>query len=217
MLQTKETKFLIIFEAAKRSLLATEILFTKIKTELGTFEPSIDKSIDIGDAAAIPLIDSIAFIDFSHRFGTLVDSIPLIKKNSVQLKKLRNILKDVEKARNHLQHLRGDLSADKEIRYPILGALQWSTSEVGYILAFTQPIEFDIIGMSYDLVEENWENTLEYNILDLKINLGKVLKEMKLTYDYIVSQIEFSDADFSKLTWGATQSLGIKIIKNTNA
>src|ERR1700730_5905885 len=185
MLQTKDTKFLIIFEAAKRLLLAAEILFGRIIIELKSFESSIDKSIDIGEAAAIPLIDSVAFIDFAHRYGTLIDSIPLIKKNSVQIKLLRNILKDVEKARNHLQHLRSDLSADKEIRFPILGFLQWSNGQTSYIIAFTQPIEFEIPGMSYDLKNKNWESSLEYNVINVRINLEKILTEMKSTYEFI--------------------------------
>ena len=217
IVQTKETKFLIIFEAAKRSLLAANILFNKIAKELNSYEKSIDNSIDIGDTAVNALIDSIAFIDFAHRFGTLIDSIPLIKKSSTQLKLLRNSLKKVEKARNHLQHLRGDLSSDKEIRYPILGFLQWSNGQTNYILAFTQPIEFDVVGMAYNLTTKNWESTLEYNVIDQRINLDKVLSEMKLTFEFIVDQVQFSDPELLKLSWGKTQTLGIKMIDKTNA
>ncbi len=215
--QTKETKFLMIFEAVKRSLLAADILFNKITKELNSYEKSIDNSINIGEAAVGPLIDSIAFIDFAHRFGTLIDSIPLIKKSSTQLKLLRSVLKNVEKARNHLQHLRGDLSSDKDIRYPILGLLQWSNGQTNYILAFTQPIEFDIVGMSYDLEKKNWESTLEYDVIDQRINLDKVLSEMKTTFDFVVSQVQFSNSEISKLSWGMTQTLGVKIIGKTNA
>jgi hypothetical protein len=126
-------------------------------------------------------------------------------------------LKNVEKARNHLQHLRGDLSSDKDIRYPILGFLQWSNGQTNYILAFTQPVEFDIVGMSYDLEKENWESTLEYDVIDQRINLNKVLSEMKVTFDFVVSQVQFSNSEISKLSWGMTQTLGVKIIGKTNA
>ena len=54
MLQTREQKFFIVFEAAKRSLIATEILFNRIINELKSFEEEIEKSTELGQAAAIP-------------------------------------------------------------------------------------------------------------------------------------------------------------------
>lgn len=217
MLQTKDTKFLLVLEAAKRSLIAAEILFARIVKELKSFEQSIEQSTELGQAAAIPLIDSASFVDFAHRFGTLVDSIPLIKKNAPQIKQLRNTLKVVVEARNHLQHLRGDLSANKDIDFPILGYLQWSDNKMNYIIAFTQSASFDIIGMSYDINNKEWEDGFEYHVNGKKINLGKILEEMRKSYDFITSQVECSDPSILKLAWGKTQTLGIKFIeKNTD-
>ena len=66
--------------------------------------------------------------------------------------------------------------------------------------------------MPYNLTTKNWESTLEYNVIDQRINLDKVLSEMKLTFDFIVSQVQFSDPELLKLSWGKTQTLGIKMI-----
>jgi hypothetical protein len=136
LVRRPEEKFVLLFEAAKRSLLATERLFQRLTRDLAELQPELEGGIKIGEKAVSPLLSAVAFVDFAHRFGTIVDSLPLLTKRAPELRKLQVALSPVETARNHLQHLRGDLSSNADIDYPLLGSLSWTCGDAVYVLAF---------------------------------------------------------------------------------
>ena len=117
MSRTPEQKFCLLFEAVKRSLLAAQTLQQRMADDLAALERDILAGAEINERAASPLLSGVSFVDFAHRFGCLVDSLPLIKKNTPELRKLKAVLAPVELARNHLQHLRGkdELSTNEEV------------------------------------------------------------------------------------------------------
>jgi hypothetical protein len=211
MSRSPQEKFVLLFETAKRSLLAAEMLLHQMSTDLAALEGDIDRSIDVEERAISPLLSAVAFIDFAHRFGSVVDALPLINKGSQEVRRLRKTLKPVENARNHLQHMRGDLSSNAKIDYPLLGALSWANGSVGYTIFLSQPTNANAFTLAYNFDSGCWEAQHQYTVKDAIIDLDGVLREMHIAYDWIVSVLEFSDPTFAELKWGKTQSLGIRI------
>ena len=202
-----EEKFLLLFEAAKRSLLTSDILLKRIKVQLKDFESSIDNNVDLGDKIAMPLIEVSALVDYSNRFYSIVDALPLIRKKAPEIERLRTSMKNVIEIRNYLQHMRGDLSSNKQIKYSILGSLSWIGSGNCYTVFMTQPSQADAVGIAYDTQEKKWVTNYQYEVNNRLIYLDILYDEMKAAYDFITTLVTFSDPEFSKLKWGQTQAL----------
>lgn len=215
MNRTPQEKFVLLFETVKRSLLAADFLLRRISEELRVLEADIDQQIDVEDRAIPPLLSAVAFIDFAHRFGSVADALPLVKKDAPEMRRLENALEQVERARNHLQHMRGDLSSNAEIDYPLLGSLSWSNGARGYTISLSQPTRVDVFSLVYDLYNQTWVAQHQYTVKDSTIDLDLILNEMRSTYDWIISKIQFSEPDFAELRWGKTRSMWYEIQQNT--
>jgi hypothetical protein len=164
MTRSPQDKFALLFETARRSLLATDLILSRLKEELSALEPEIQSGVDIQGKAASPLLAAVALIDFSHRFGSVVDALPLINKKTIELRLLREALESVEIARNHLQHMRGDLSASSVVDYPLLGAISWANGNSGYTICMSQPQTTDILSLAYDTHNMCWATSLQYTV-----------------------------------------------------
>jgi hypothetical protein len=189
----------------KRSLLAPDMLLQRLASEASALESAIDLRINIEGRAAWPLLSAVAFVDFAYRFGSIVDSLPLINKRAPEIRRLRAALAEVEKARNHLQHMRGDLSSNDDIKYPVLSAVAWASGQSSYTIFMSQPTTpADAHSLVYDRQERCWVAKHQYTVKDATINLDAVLSEMRGTYKWIVSAVQLSDSEFMKLKWGET-------------
>ena len=161
--------------------------------------------MQISERAALPLLSAVALIDFAHRFGTLVDSLPLISKRKPQLKQLRAALMPVETVRNHLQHLRGELSANDPIEYPVLGSLSWSKGDRCFTIAFSQATEINnVYSIAFDSANQRWVSTCQYQVKNTAINMDGILVEMRIFYNWLTRSIQFSNSKIGELEWGDT-------------
>ncbi len=196
---------MLLFEATKRSLLACEALFARMSAELESLESDIDQGAQISQRGAAPVLSAVAFIDFAHRFGSLADSLPLLNKKKAKMKELRSALMTVEAARNHLQHLRGDLSSNDPIRYPILGAVSWTKGERCFTICFSQSTEMnDLFSIAFDASAMKWTSTLQYQIKDSVIKMDAILTAMRSFYGWLTNVIIFSKPEAAELKWGDT-------------
>ena len=142
--RTPEQKYMLLFEALKRSLLILHRVRGRLSKNLRRVEERHHQGLNFEEQAADALIDAISLVDFLHRYGALVDALPLISKRDPAMAKLRAALSDVEAARNYLQHIRGDLVTDAGITYPVLGSVMWSSGIDSYALQFSQTTEANI-------------------------------------------------------------------------
>jgi hypothetical protein len=211
MNRTPQEKFVLLFETAKRSLLASEMLLSRMSVDLTALEPDIGASINIGSRAISPLLSAVAFIDFSHRFGSVVDALPLINKTAPEMRRLRLSLTPVEIARNHLQHMRGDLSSNMPIEYPLLGSLAWANGNSSYAIFLSQPTKTDAHSLVYDTHNRCWVAQRQYTVKDAAINLDVVLGEMRAAYDWIASLAQLPVSALAKLEWGETFAMGFHV------
>lgn len=214
MNQTPEEKATLLFETAKRSMLAAEALLNRLTEDLSSLERDINDGINIEDRAAPPLLAAVTFIDFAHRFGTVVDALPLISKKAPEIRQLTNALASVVAARNHLQHMRTDLSSNEEIDYPLLGTLMWSNGGVSYTMFLSQPTKTNTYSMVYDARNGCWVAKHQYQVKNTIIDLDAVLEQMRNTYTWIVSRLKFSDSEFPLPKWGKTQAFAFRITVN---
>ncbi len=204
-------KFILLFEAAKISLLTSNLLLQRIKTQLNNFEILIDSKIDLGDSIAMPFIEVSAFVDYSNRFYSIVDALPLINKKDPAIVGLKESMKNVVGLRNYLQHMRGDLSSNSHIKHPILGSLSWISNEACYVIFMAQTSQAEAVSITYDTKENRWVTNYQYEINDQQIHLDNLCDEMKMAYDFLTSRVTFSDPEFSKLKWGKSQALSMRM------
>jgi len=201
-------KVTLLFELAKRSLLICRDSLKRLSRDLEDLEEDIELKIDVSVRAISPLVSAMTFIDFAHRFGDAVDQIPRVKKNTLEARRLKDVLMSVNAARNHLQHLRGDLSTSDEITYPLLGNLAWSHDAVSFTLCLSQPGTGELPSMA--IGPNGWVARHQYSLMDKPVDLDFVLATMEDTYSWIASCIEFKNSSFTSLRWGATQAFALR-------
>jgi hypothetical protein len=200
--RTPDEKYILLFEAAKRSLLAAQVLFERLSDELTHLASDFSDGVDIQDHAVPTLLSAVAFIDFAHRFGSIVNSLPLINKSAPAVRRLRSALRTVGTARNHLQHMHGDLSSNVQIKYPVLGALSWTREDSCYVTFLNQATKAEASSIAYDNQNRCWTAKHQYTVQDVAINLDATLTEMQNAYRWLVDEVSFSDPEFASLRWG---------------
>jgi hypothetical protein len=205
--RSPDEKYSLLFEAARRSLYAADTIYKRLAIELSCLEPRIDAGLELGADGLPPLITATAFIDFVHRFGSIVDALPRVSKKSGEVKSLRTALMHVEFARNHLQHMRGDLSSNEPIDYPILGSLSWIGQSRCYAICAAQATPADYATIAYDTVEKRWATICQYQVKRVEIDLPAVLRQSHLTYAWLVKQTNFTNAMEAQLGWGQTSAI----------
>jgi len=212
--RTPEQKFLLLYESAKRSLLAAGLKLDRIRSDTGALESDINSNIDVGVRAISPLLDAVSFVDFAHRFGGLVQGMPLISKSAPEVKRLMRALRPVETARNYLQHMRGDLSSNEEVSYPALGSLRWVNGGRSYFVFLAQSGGATAPSMVFDVRQGVWISALQYEVKNTTVDIDSVMQEMRAAFDWITSRCQFSDPSFAELSWGQIQAIGLQFTLN---
>ena len=203
-------RFALLFETAKRSLLAADLLVCQIIKELEGLKSDIESRIDIGERAIPSLMAAVAFVDFAFRFNEAIRSLPFIKKDTPEIKRLVSSLKPVEDSRHYLQHMRGDLSEDIDIDYPILGALSWVKEMTVYSLSFSQPGTASSPCVVFDTQEAKWISNHVFIVKHTYIDLDSTLAEMHSAFQWICRVVSSSDPTLMQLKWGSTYALAVK-------
>ncbi len=164
-------------------------------------EPVIKKSEPVDDFAQEALIDAIGLIDFAHRCAQLLDALPLINKKQAPMRLLRNCMTKVEQARNHLQHMRGDLSTER-IDYPILGSIAWANEPEAFMASFTQTLPASQFGLVFDNVEKKYVNALEFSVKEFNVDLDLVRRRLHEARDWVVSIVAVTPPEALEYKWG---------------
>jgi len=203
--RSPQEKFVLILEAVKRSLLSAEILLRNVYAELDGIAQDVDAKRPIDDRAAAPLISCLGFIDFAFRFKSLMDALPLVSAKHPQMIRLMSALASVESARHHLQHLRGELSTNDAIEYPILGSISWVTNNAVYSMCLGTPIgTARFASISYDRENRQWTAAHLYAVRDAVVDTDMVIEEMRKAFNWLASAIFPPEPSLQELKWGAT-------------
>ena len=207
----QQTKFLQIFEAAKKSLIITDYLYRNLFSDLEEIESLVDTSKQVDVQSIPPFVKITSIIDFAHRYQSLLDAMPMINKRSPQLKRLRQKLENVEKVRHHLQHMRSDLSNALEKQYAILGSLSWSQNTKSYTLFLSQANDRNAHSLVYDTKNGTWTTCCAYTINNITVDIDEVVKEMHTAYKWLLSKVHFEPPEFAELNWGRANALSFEI------
>jgi hypothetical protein len=211
MKRSPQEKFTLLFEAAKRSLLIADTLHARLLSSLADLEDDISKEVDVGARAALPFMDAISLVDFCHRFGALFDALPLINKKELIPRKLQSHLASVEVARNYLQHIRGDLTTNAGIKYPILGALLWSKGRRTFTIQFSQSYETEVVTVPFDMQERRWASGVQYRAKETYVDLSAAVAAMHASFQWLTSQIQTDDQSVVELSWGKTVAVSAAV------
>jgi hypothetical protein len=197
--------WLIFYESAKRSVLAAEVLLRRLEAELAELEPIFSDGENLSDRFGPVLISAMGIVDFAHRFGQLMDGMPLIKApmRSSHLKNLKEALEPVTDTRNHLQHLREELAAGSSIDYPVMGSMTGIRGQQCYTVALlTQGFEVTVPSMVFGSLGIGYVARYQYTVASRGILLDRLVSTMRESFDWLASVISFSDPDYDKFGWG---------------
>jgi hypothetical protein len=213
MNRTPQQKFPLLFEAVKRSLLASQTLQRRIACDLAALESDLLAGLEINERAVSPLLSAVSFVDFAHRFGSLAESLPLIKKGTPELRKLKAVLAPVEVARNHLQHLREgkELSSNEKISFAVLGALTWTHGDSVFLISFTQPGKLEQASIAYDTVGQCWTAKHRFSVKNAWVDPDTILSEMECFFHWLTGKVTFSDPEFAQLQWGKPIAVTVRM------
>ncbi len=208
--EEKGKRAVFYYESAKRSVLAAEMLFHRLGTELAELEPIIHDMTNVADRFGPVLVTAMGIVDFAHRFGQLMDSMPLLK-NSLRrshLQKLQEALVPVSETRNHLQHLRNDFAKGSSIDYPLMGSITWIQGGQCYTVALmTQGFEIMVPSMAFGAFGVGYVARYQYTVASQIILLDLLVETMRESFDWLASIFTFSDPNYDKFGWGQTVAM----------
>ena len=222
--EEKGKRAVFFYESAKRSVLAAEVLLRRLETELAELEPIFSDGEKLSERFGPILITAMGIVDFAHRFGELMDGMPLIKApmRRSHLKNLKEALEPVTDTRNHLQHLRGELAAGSSIDYPLMGSMTWIKGQQCYTVALlTQGFEVSVPSMAFGTLGVGYVARYQYTVASRGILLDRLVATMRESFDWLASVIRFTDPDYDKVGWGKavafSSSMQIKISRATTS
>jgi hypothetical protein len=203
------------YESAKRSVLAAEALLKRLETELAELEPFLSNADEIAERFGPMLITAMSIVDFSHRFGQLMEGMPLLSKpvRRKHLQKLMGALTPVQEIRNHLQHLREELAAGADIDYPLMGSITWTKGQQCHAVALlTQGFEVTFPSMAYKAFE-GFVARYQYTVGSHFVLLDPVVATMRESFDWLAGIFKFSDPEYDKTGWGkvVATSFGMQV------
>jgi len=205
--EEKGKRAVLYYEGAKRSVLAAEVLLLRLEKELAELEPFLFQTQNVADRFGPILITSMGIVDFAHRFGQLVEGMPLLKEpmRRTHLKKLREALVPVTETRNHLQHLRNEFAMGSDIDYPLMGSMTWVRGEQCYSVALlTQGFEVTFPSMAFDTRGGGYVARYQYAVVSRSILLDLLVETMRECFDWLASIFSISDPNYDKTGWGLT-------------
>jgi len=222
--RSPQEKFVLIWEALKRSLLSAEILLKNTYAELDGIARDIDAGKVIEDRAAAPLISCLGFIDFAFRFKSLMDNLPMVSNRRPDMVRVQQALESVEEARHRIQHLRGELGTNEPVDYPILGSISWMAGNGVYSMALGTPIgKVEWPSLVFDRQQGKWTAAHIYKLKNAVVDLDVVIAEMRAAYNSVADSMTspHPESDEFKalkaLKWGTTFALKMQIGAPTQA
>ncbi len=221
--EEKGKRAVFYYEGAKRSVLAAEVLLKRLEKELTELEPVFHEP-NIADRFGPVLITAMGIVDFAHRFGQLMDGMPLLKKSlkGASVQKLQQALVPVNEIRNHLQHLRTELAAGPEINYPLMGSVTWVRDKQCFAAALlTQGFEVEFPSMAFGAFGIGYLARYQYTVASQSVPLDHLVATMRDCFNWLASIFSFSDPDYDKTGWGHalvfTSSMSVEVTLNEKA
>jgi len=214
MKRNLQEKFIILYDTAKKCLLIIDQLYADFQK--GTQQASNTESVNQDPSVVIKTyISALGLIDYFHRFHEIILALNLIRKDQPELKKLTKALIPVKECRNYLQHMRGDLTKNEPICYPILGAISWIHENRNYCLFSNQPTQnFSLPGITFDSFEGKYLYKYQLIVGDHEIKIDNVYDEVKSFWGWLEKSVEIEPSHIKDYEWGKPMILFSEFKKN---
>jgi hypothetical protein len=202
MKQNPQEKFVILYDTAKKCLLILDHLFADF--EHATLQAENPTKVENDPSIVTEIyISALGLIDYFHRFHEIVSAMTLIRKDRPELKKLGKEVAPVKECRNYLQHMRGDLTRNDPIAYPILGAISWVHEGRNYMLLSNQPTpNFSLPGIVYDTLAESYICRYQLIVGGHEIRIDNVYSEVKSFWAWLEKSIVIEPSHIKDYAWG---------------
>lgn len=108
------------------------------------------------------------FIDWAFRFGSVISQLKGFRHKDPRFKNYELIHRDIENARNFIQHLNSSIPDLPGVSFPVLGAVLWSSEDRNTSFAFA-------LG--------TLAPGTEINSLGFEISVGKYVDNIAISYE----------------------------------
>ena len=131
-----------------------------------------------------------SFVDVAHRIREVAQAAPGLSGKNVELLKFLRETTIVEKFRNYVQHLRGELSRKTPNTFPVWGSLSWMDANDEHLChishAGAQIGTVHHYGLIYDRLERKWVSKVALNVDELSLNFDLIYDFYKQFQGFIV-------------------------------
>ena len=202
MKRSPQEKLVTLFDTAKKCLLILDRLFADL--EQGAILASDSKNVQDREHIVIGLyISVLGLIDYFHRFYQIILAMPLLNKDLPQVKKLEKLITPVKDCRNYLQHMRGDLSKNEPITYPILGGISWIHDSINVTLLSQQTTaQFSVPGIAYDRLLGKYVCEYQLSVGGYEIQIDTVYSGIKSFWSWLDNVSSIDPAHIKEYKWG---------------
>ena len=198
----RQVKFVRLYDIAKRCLILIDHVYDKINNSTKILENPKNPTDDEYQTFELYL-DIFNFIDFSHRFLQIIDSMPLLSKKHAEAKKLNNTASVIKDCRNYLQHLRREISKEEIIDFPILGSFSWISNSRNYILLPTQATEtHSTVGIVYDTHNHIYVCKYQFTVGNNELKIDNIYKELKEFWGWLETITHIDPKEIKEYKWG---------------
>jgi hypothetical protein len=198
----RQVKFVRLYDIAKKCLILIDHVYEKINKTTELLENSNGSMTDEYQTCELYL-DIFSFIDFSHRFLQIIDSMPLLSKKRKEVRKLNSTTSSIKDCRNYLQHLRGELNNEEIIEYPILGSISWIRNKRNYILLPTQATEkHSSAGITYDTHNHIYVCNYQFTVGNHELKIDKIYEELKEFWNWFETVTHIEPKGIKVYRWG---------------
>ncbi len=200
--RTPQEKFVTLYDTAKKCILILDHLYRKIEDGLAAAEDGTRVEQDSGVVIELYIV-FLSLVDYLHRFHEIVSAMPLLRKDSPELKRLAQCFVRVEEIRNYLQHMREDLMGNGPLKFPILGGISWIRGTKNYMLLPDQPTQmYDVPGIAFDRLEKRYVCRYQLSIGGHDLQLDTAYEEAKRFWRWLEGISVIQPPQIKEFAWG---------------
>lgn len=214
--RSPQEKFVTLYDTAKKCMLILNHLLLKIDKGCLAAEDSEKVKQDAGIVIEL-YIDVLGLVDYLHRFHEIVSAMPLLRKDTPELRRLDQSLTRVEEVRNYLQHMRGDLMANGPLTFPVLGAISWVRGRKNYFLLSNQPVQMrEAPGIVFDRLESKYVCNYQLAVGGHELKLDTAYDEAKRFWKWLEEHAVIQPEHVKDFAWGTPMILHSEIVTGPN-
>ncbi len=197
-----EQRYATLYDTAKRNLIIIDVVYPDFVRLLNNIS---DESFVQNNNSTIPqlYLNAYSFIDFTHRFVQIIDSMPFLSKKQNEVRKLHTVTNQLKKARNYIQHIREHLIIIENINFPILGSISWIIGNKNFTILPSQTTNYSVLNIPFDNKTNKFVCSYMFFIETFQIPIDIIYNELKTFWKWLDNISKLTPSSLHSYEWGS--------------